>query len=202
MVWVLVATSTLQLLGELVYVRNTLHGRSQPNRISFFLWVLNPAVAIAAGLSVGETWSLLPIFMVGFGPFLILLASFWNEKAYWKLGRFDYLSGFLSLLALGLWVLTKEPALAVLFAILADFFASVPTLVKGWKYPESETGISYALSFLNASVGVALLQSFDFANSGFLIFTVLINFLLAFSIYKINPLPKMREEFSRMRKEL
>jgi len=87
-------------------------------------------------------------------------------------------------------------------AILADFFASVPTLVKGWKYPESETGISYALSFLNASVGVALLQSFDFANSGFLIFTVLINFLLAFSIYKINPLPKMREEFSRMRKEL
>lgn len=201
MLWLVLTTSALQFLAELVYVRNTLHGRSQPNRITFFLWALNPAVAIAAGLSVGETWALLPVFMVGFGPFLILLASFWNKNAYWKLGRFDYLSGLLSLLSLALWALTQEPAIAVLFAILADFFASLPTLVKGWKYPETETGISYALSFVNALAGVTLLTSFDFANSGFLFFTVFINFCLAFSVYKTNPLQKFRDDFSR-RKDL
>ena len=184
----------LQFAGELVYVRNTFLGKSQPNRITFFLWAFIPAIALAAGISVGETWALLPVFMVGFGPFLILIASFFNSKAYWKLGYFDYFSGLLAVLAIVLWVLTKDPATAVLFSILADGFAALPTLKKSWQHPETETGLAYGLASLNATVGITVLHSFDFTNLGFLAYTVFINLCLAVSVYRKGFFSKVHVE--------
>jgi hypothetical protein len=61
---------------------------------------------------------------------LIFLASFVNKKAYWKLEKFDYICGISSALALLLWWLTKEPAIAIVFAIISDAFAAIPTLIK------------------------------------------------------------------------
>ena len=202
MIFVVIFTSMLHfLVGELLYVRNTLLGKSQPNRVTFFLWAFIPAIAIAAGLSAGETWSLLPVFMVGFGPFLISLASFWNPRAYWKLGTFDYTAGVLALLAIVLWLLIDEPATAVFFSILADGFAGLPTLIKAWKHPETETGVAYAFATLNAIVGSTLVVSYDFTNFGFLAYTVAINFCLAFFVYRKNLLQKLRTEFSTIEKE-
>jgi len=197
MIALLVVVSLAQLfLGELVYVRNVFLGRSQPNRVTFFLWALVPAIAIAVGISVGETWALLPIFMVGFGPFLILIASFFNPKAYWKLGPFDYLCGLFAILAIVLWVLTKEPAIAVLFSILSDGFAGLPTLVKSWNHPETETGAGYAIAVLNALIGIMILRAYDFTHLGFIAYTVCINLSLSIAIYRKNPLHKMRTEYS------
>ena len=196
MIPLLVAVSLVQLLGDLVYVRNTLLGRSQPNRVTFFLGAAVPMIAVAIGIFIGETWSLLPIFMVGLGPLLVFIASFFNPKAYWKLGTSDYISGALAVVALVLWWLTKEPAVAVLFAILSDWFVWLPTLIKAWKYPETETGIGYAIAVVNAAIGVAILQAYDFTHSAFLIYTVLINLCLTIAVYRKNPFRKLRSEHS------
>lgn len=196
MVPLLIVVSLVQLLADLVYVRNTLLGRSQPNRVTFFLGAFVPAIAIAVGIFAGEFWALLPIFMVGFGPFLVFIASFFNPKAYWKLGTFDYVSGALAILALILWWLTKEPAVAVLFAILSDWFVWLPTLIKAWRYPETETGIGYAIAVLNAAIGVTILQVYDFTHSGFLFYTVFINLCLTVAVYRRSPFRKLRSEHS------
>ena len=169
MIPLLLVISLAQFLGDWVYVRNTFLGRSQPNRVTFFLAACVPAIAIAIGLVAGETWALLPIFMVGFGPLLIFIASFFNPKAYWKLSASDYLSGALAVVALILWGLTKEPITAVAFTILSDLFVWLPTLVKAWKRPETETGIGYAIAIINAAIGITLLQAYDFTHLGFLV---------------------------------
>ncbi len=196
MITLLILVSLIQLLGDLVYVRNTLLGKSQPNRVTFFLGAAVPMIAVAIGILIGETWSLLPIFMVGFGPLLIFIASFFNSKAYWKLGTFDYVSGALAILALILWWLTKEPAVAIIFAILSDWFVWLPTLIKAWRYPETETGIGYAVAILSAVIGVAILESHDFTHSGFLIYTVFINLCLTIAVYRKNPFQKLGREGS------
>ena len=201
MIPLLIAVSLVQLLADSVYVRNTLLGRSQPNRVTFFLGAAVPMIAVAIGIFIGETWSLLPIFMVGFGPFLIFIASFFNPKAYWKLGAFDYVSGALAVVALVLWWLTKEPAVAVVFAILSDWFVWLPTLIKAWRYPETETGIGYAIAVVNAAIGVTILQAYDFTHSGFLIYTVFINLCLTIAVYRKSPFQKVRREHSFIRED-
>ncbi len=196
MIPILIIISLIQLLGDLVYVRNTLLGKSQPNRITFFLGALVPTIAIMIGKSVGEGWGLLPIAMVGLGPLLIFIVSFLNPKAYWKLGLFDYVSGVLAILAFVMWIYFRQADVAVVFAILSDVFIWLPTLVKAWKYPETETGIGYAVAVPNATIGVIILQSYNFTHSGFLFYTILINLLLTIAVYRKHPFQKFKREHS------
>lgn len=141
-------------IGTLSYVRDTLRGKSQPNRMTFVIWAAGPFIAVAAGLAAGGGWALLPVFLSGFGPLCILIASFFNTKAYWKLGVLDYVCGALAVLALLFWSVTRDPLVAIYFAIAADVFALYPTLTKAWKYPETETGITYITALFNATIGL------------------------------------------------
>lgn len=77
--------------------------------------------------------------MAGLIPLLILLSSFVNKKSYWKLGKLDYFCFIFALWALVLWGVTDNALLAIIFAVLADFLAAIPLLIKMYKFPETET---------------------------------------------------------------
>ena len=132
--------AAIQFLGGSAYIRDTLRGKTQPNQVTWFLWFVAPAIGIAAALINCVDWTIqLPVFMAGFVPLLVFIASFVNKHAHWKLGMFDYACGLSSVLALVLWALTKDPVIAIIFAIIADGLAALPTLVKSWAHPETET---------------------------------------------------------------
>ena len=104
--------------------------------------------------------------MAGLNPLLVLVASFASKKAYWKITVFDMLCGLFSLLALLAWMITENPASAILFAILADALAGVPTLVKAFSHPETETGVSYALFFVAQSTAFFAISTWSFYRDG------------------------------------
>lgn len=183
-VLILLAASAIQFfIGSLAYVRDTLKGRSQPNRMTFFIWAVGPFIGVTAGLSQGGSWALLPVFMAGFGPLCIFLASYANPKAYWKLGATDYLCGALAIVALVLWVVTSNAAFAIVFAIAADTFALYPTLLKAWKFPETETGIMYVVALMSACVGLAFATK-GFSEVAFLMYLIIADAALIIAIYR------------------
>ncbi len=187
--------SLLQLTGTSVYVKNTLRGYTQPNRVTFLIWAAGPMIAFAAGFISSPSWALLPVFMAGFGPLLIFLASFVNSRAYWKLGVLDWTCGALAVAALVLWRLTNDPSIAIVFAILADGLALLPTAIKSWKYPETETGFSFLMSFINVCIGLSIAQVWNFAEVGFLLYLLIADGLPVIFIYRHG-------FFSRIRKEI
>ena len=89
---VLVAGALIQFFfGSLAYVKDTLKGKSKPNRMTFLIWAAGPFIGVSAGIAAGAAWwALLPVFIAGLGPVAIFLASFKNPAAYWKLGILDY----------------------------------------------------------------------------------------------------------------
>lgn len=169
----------LQLIGVLDYIKATLKGTTKPNRVSWFLWALAPMLAFSAQLSEGVGPQALVAFTVGFGPLLVLFASFKNEKAYWKLGKFDYVCGALSLMGLLLWLVTGEGSIAIFLSILADGFAYLPTIVKSYKNPESESHLAYTFTAANAGIGLLTLSRWSFADYGFGVYLVIINVITA-----------------------
>lgn len=177
---ILIAGSLVQFfIGSLSYVRDTLKGKSKPNRMTFLIWTAGPFIGVPAAIVAGAAWwALLPVFVAGLGPLAILLASFRNPAAYWKLGVLDYVCGALAVLALALWVATANPILAVIFSIAADALASLPTLIKSWKYPETETGFTYFVALCNVVLGLALAPSRAFSQIGFLIYLFIADLLL------------------------
>src|SRR5215469_15747249 len=81
-------------VGSLAYVRDTLEGKSKPNRMTFLIWAAGPFIGVGAGIAAGAAWwALLPVFVGGLGPFAIFLASFRNPAAHWQLGPLDYACG-------------------------------------------------------------------------------------------------------------
>lgn len=176
--------AAVQMLGLVSYIKGTLKGETKPNKVSWLLWSLATIIAAVAGLAAGAGWVVLPVFIAGLGALLVFIASFLNKNSYWKLEIFDYLCGLFSFLALILWAITREPIVAIIFAIASDGLATIPTLMKSWKYPETETVAPYAAGLFNALTSFAALRTFVFAEYAFPTYLVLIDALLILSIWR------------------
>ena len=98
----LVAVSALiAMVGGYAYVRDTIKGKTKPNKVSWGMWALAPLVGVAAALGAGaDPWAVVRIFFAGFIPLMVFIGSFLNRNAYWKLNKFDITCGVLSLSAL------------------------------------------------------------------------------------------------------
>lgn len=169
-----ILSAIANFLGALFYVRSMFRGHARPNRVTWFLWTLIPAIAFSAALSEGATWSTVSIFMSGFTPLLVLCASFFIKGSYWKLSRLDYLCGFLSLLALLLWGITHNAFYAVVLSIAADTLAGLPTFIKIWKHPESESDATFMGGLVSSLCGLLVVQEWHFVEYGFPLYLALI----------------------------
>jgi hypothetical protein len=170
--------------GIAAYIKETLRGNTKPNKVTWLLWSISPLIATAAALSDGVRLAVLPVFIAGFTPLLVFFVSFINKKSYWKLWTFDYLCGLFSVLALILWAITKEPIVAIIFSIMSDGFAAIPTIIKSWKHPETETGSAYAAGILNAATSFAAVKIWYFTEIAFPAYLIIVNLCLAIFIYR------------------
>ncbi len=176
-------------LAALVYIRSMFGGRTRPNRVTWLMWAIAPLIAAAAALSNGIGWAVLPVFMAGFSPLMIFIASFFAKGANWKPSTFDYLCGALSGVALLMWWLTKEPNVAIVFAVSSDALASIPTITKAWTNPETESIWPYFVGIFGPVSSLVVANSLSFSADAFPIYLIIINFLVLLAIYNRQLVP-------------
>lgn len=108
---------------------------------------------------------------------------------------FDYICGCFSIIALGAWLLANSPLLAILLAAMADLFATLPTIIKAWKYPGTETLYSYFIGLFTASLIIPAIPIWNIENSAFQIYLILTNTTLFFVVsrnYLIRAILRIR----------
>jgi hypothetical protein len=164
----------LSFAGTISYVIDTLKGKTKPNRVSWLMWAAAPLIAFAAELTQGVGVQSLFTFVSGFGPLLVLAASFVRRKSYWKLTKFDFICGILSALALTLWAITGKGDVAILFSILADLFAATPTIVKSYKAPQTENAVAFFAGAIGGAIVLLTIKNWTFANYGFPLYILLV----------------------------
>ncbi len=180
--FLVIAAGLFNLLTCVSYARDTFSGRTKPNRITWLMWAVAPFIAALAAYTKGLGWAAFPILISGLAPGIVLIASFFNPKAYWKLGALDYLCGLFSVLALLLWRLTKDPTIAILFAVISDFFATLPTAIKGWKHPDTESSLAYLGGLTNSLAAFLVMEHFDFVNLVFPTYLIGVNGFMLLAI--------------------
>ncbi len=176
----------VQFIGITAYIRETIKGKNKPNKISWLLWSIAPLIATFAALSDGVKLSVVPVFMSGFGPLLVFIFSFVNKKSYWKLEKFDYICGAFSLLALFFWAITKDPNIAIIFSILSDGSASIPTLTKSWYHPETETASPFLAGLFSSITSFFAITVWNFSSVAFPLYLVIVNYILIFVIVRLK----------------
>lgn len=172
----------IQFIGGLSYLIDTVRGKIQPNKVSWFMWCIAPLVAFAAEISQGVGILSLTTFITGFVPLLVFSASFFNKNAQWKITKFDLVCGVLSLCGLTLWYITKVGNIAIFFSIMADGLAAVPTVMKSFYEPQSESDSVYLLGLPNSIIGLLVIKQWSFQNYGFPLYLTIIQLIIVFFI--------------------
>lgn len=174
----IIGGAIIGFLGGLSYLIETLKGKAKPNKVSWFLWSLAPLIAFAAEIQQGIRLEALMTFMVGFNPFLVFVASFVNKNSQWKIEKFDLACGSVSLLGLALWMITRTGNIAIMFSIAADIMACVPTFVKSFKHPESESPWIFFFGVVNALFTLLAIHTYDFGHLAFPLYIFIVDILL------------------------
>jgi hypothetical protein len=181
--WLVLISVGLSLTGAFAYIRDMFRGKSKPNLVTWGLWAFAPLVATGAAFSANaDGWATVRIFISGFGPLLVFIFAFIVRQSYWKLSRFDYACGVLSIIAILVWVVANSPLAAILLLAVADLFATLPTIIKAWKYPETETLYTYFIGLLTASIIIPAIPVWNIENSAFQIYLLLANSALFITV--------------------
>ena len=186
----------ITFIGGLGYIIDTLKGKTKPNRVTWSIWAIAPLIAFAAQKQQGvgaEAWM---TFIVGFNPLLIFLASFVNKNARWELGRLDIVCGILAILGLACWYLTQVGNIAIFFSIIADFLAAIPTLIKAYQYPETESYKEFLGVTIAAFLTMLTISTWNFAHVGFPLYSFLLCGVL-FSLVKFKLGKRIAEFFAK-----
>ncbi len=165
------------LWGCIVYAKETIKGKTKPNKVTWFLWSVAPLIAFAAEINKGVGLTSLMTLAVGLGPVIVFAASFVNKKSYWELKTTDYLCGVLAILGLVLWFVFREANIAIIFSILADALAATPTLIKSFSHPDTESVEAYTAAIASSVITLLTVHTWSVANYGFPIYILLVNIL-------------------------
>ncbi len=173
----------INLIVTLWYIKTIIYGKTRPNLVSWTLWALAPLIATFLQIKAGAGLSVLGPFMAGFGPFLVIIFASFKKRGFWRITKFDIICGFLSLFALFFYVITNQLAISIIFAILSDALAAIPTIRKALKFPETESISTYLGGVINNIFSLLIITNWIFSIYSFNIYLIIMNLVIIFAIY-------------------
>lgn len=172
----------LKIAALYIATRGTIRGSIRPDRVSLALWSIPALLSFTIACINGASWSAIPLLFAGAGPLVILFLTFLSRHKPWSIQTIDYISAPFSIIAILLWVLTDHPMLAVAFAIVADSAAALPTIIKAWKAPYTESIMFYVLGGIGNAIGLVTLQVWSFETAAFGVYLSVLGVIMMLAI--------------------
>jgi hypothetical protein len=176
MSWPVIAgtISAILALSTLVpYLHDTLRGETRPSIISQSLWCLFALLAVVGQYaSTGFTWSMAVALGTAFNNIIIVTVCLFGY-GYRGHTRFDIASGLLALIGIFLWYVTDLPVYTVVFAVIANICAGIPTYRKTFKHPRTENTSAWLLVFGSALFSLFALRTITISSVAFPLFSLL-----------------------------
>ncbi|MFV0484860.1 MAG: hypothetical protein ACK5MU_01350 [Candidatus Saccharimonadales bacterium] len=181
--WVFLAVA-INLVGACVYAYSVVKGNTRPNRVTWFILSFAPILAFAAMIAQGVSFRE-SVFTLetGISPLIIFLSTFFAKQPKWKITKFDLTCGALSVIGFILWIILKEGNAAISFAIAADGLAFLPTLVKAFRQPESESPWAFIMGIFACIIALLILTTYDFKHLAFPVYILVADILAVLFIY-------------------
>lgn len=155
-------STAIAFLSYFLYLRSLFANTIKPHAFSWFVWGLMMSIIFAVQISEHAgpgSW------VTGFSAlFCFFIAGVSVFKKYTEFNTADWISLGGSILALMLWVTTKNPLLSVVLIILVDTLGFIPTIYKGYKKPYEENQYLFFLSGIKFVVAIIALESFSVIN--------------------------------------
>lgn len=157
-----ILSSVFVLLGGLPYLNDIHKKRANPHVLSWFGWAFITALGAFAMLAEGSVWAVAILFANTGLCLLIALYSIVRKVGVWSTGIQDFIFFGIGVIGLVLWQILDMPVLALVCAIIADLCFGVPTIIKTFKDPSTETPFVWLTATISGFLSLFALQNFSF----------------------------------------
>jgi hypothetical protein len=153
-------------IAYIPFIVGTIQGWVVPNRATWTVWFVQDVLIASSAIMAGVGPAAVMPVIWGLGAAIVLILSLTKGTR----GTFTGLEkSCLGLSGLGilLWATTGSPRLALVASVSAAFIGGVPTVVKAWAKPWTETMSGWLLLILGTVFTSLAIQGSTF-DSGFL----------------------------------
>jgi hypothetical protein len=165
-----ILSSLAVVAGSIPYLRDIHFKKVRPHLLSWLGWGFVTALGACAMLASGSTWTVAILFSNTLLCLLIVLYSVMRRVGVWSTGWYDFAFFGIGLLGLILWQVLDLPIVALICSIVADFAFGLPTIIKTYKEPESETPYVWLFAVISAVFSIAAIEKFVFTDAAFPIY--------------------------------
>lgn len=176
-----IVSSIVSFVSFIPYLLAILNKKTRPHFFTWLVWSVLLSIISIIQLKGNAGPGLWGIAVTTFTTILVTIyALFYGEKTG---SLFNWATFLLSLFAIPVWLLVKDPTIAACLASVIDLVAFWPTISKSWRDPYSENLLYYFGWLVKYPTAYFALATINLANA---IYPVLWTFIgIAFVIFLI-----------------
>ncbi len=159
-----ILSSIFVLTGGIPYVSDIHKRRAHPHVLSWIGWAFITALGAFAMLAEGSQWAVAILFANTFLCLTIAGYSTLKQVGVWSTTVWDFVFFGLGILGLVLWQTLHIPVIALICAIVADFSFGIPTIIKTYKDPSSETPFVWLTATISGLLSLFAIKGFYFSE--------------------------------------
>lgn len=178
----IIISSLLALISPIIYSKAILKGEAKPHRTTWFVFSLITILTTASLFAQGNKVAIWLAGVTTLQSIFIFFLSIKRGMGGWS--KSDILCLFIALIGIVLWRVTKNPTVALYFAIGADFIGIVPTLIKTYYHPDTEVWIFYTIDIFAALFSLLALSRWTPEEYSYPVYMMLINAVTAILIVR------------------
>ena len=146
--------------AQIIYLFNTLRKKITPSVLSWFGWAcLMGTSVVSQVIAKGWQWSMTSVLCSTVGCFAIAAVAFLSKNYSYKKSDLKFL--VVGLVCVGIYLLSNDPWVTTIFAIVADAALGVPTIRKAYKAPATERSPAWVLAVLSSALALIICLHHD-----------------------------------------
>ncbi|HTR28390.1 MAG TPA: hypothetical protein VMH27_03920 [Puia sp.] len=139
--------------GQVIYIVNCLSRKITPSVLSWFGWAcLMGTSLISQIVHEGWQWSMTGIASSTVGCLIIAGVAWFSGNFSFKRADLGFLVA--GLCCVGVYVVSDNPWVTTVFAIIADGLLGIPTIVKAYRDPSSERSAAWILGVISSTLAL------------------------------------------------
>jgi len=182
-------SSVVLLAGAIPYFIDIHHGKARPHILSWIGWAFITALGASAMHAEGSRWVIAILVANSFNSLFIAAYATFKKVGIWSTGIYDYIFIGLGALGLVLWQTLDMPILALVSAITADLCFGIPTIIKTYKNPATETRFVWTAAAASGLLSLFAIQTFAFYEVAYPLYLFIFDATVLMLVLKIvkNP---------------
>lgn len=177
----------LALTQLIPYLVSIFRGKTKPERATYAIWSTVNIVILLSYIASGATTTIWVAMAYTVSQLLVFGLSF--KYGVGGFNKFDIACLLLAFVGIAIWVTTSDPSLALYFCILVKFIGLLPTLVKVYYKPGTESTTAWVMCASASTLNILALTSLAPQISSLPIYALLADGAIAFFVLfpKVRP---------------